>query len=237
MANAPYLYRPTASSTLPPTRSSLPPASLASLPPELLRHILESILWIDCTPSTSRAKFRKTLASLCLVNSRFLNIARPLLYHNVHLRFGEEVYNDSRTRLRQLCDTLLKAEYCARLVKELQIDVGGCSGLEMAAFGYILSSIGPLKRIRSQHEAYPVEVETTFARLILKHQPNIKHLELPGVNLTEVEFTSLLGGLRKLKTLIGKFNRGRSPTTPLPDDLPSRLVRFRFHRNTGLINL
>ncbi|GAA5822693.1 hypothetical protein JCM5353_000634 [Sporobolomyces roseus] len=208
--------RPTASSTLPPTRSSLPPASLASLPPELLRHIFESTLWIDCTPSTSRAKFRKTLASLCRINKFLLSIARPLLYRNVSLRFGVEEYNDSGTSLRQLCNTLLQAEHCARLVKEVQIDLSDCSSLEMAAVGYILSSIGPLDRIRLTSVLRGIGRE--FARILLKHQPNIKHLELPNLYPTGNNLKGFVGGMKKLETLIVDIDYEL--------ELPYPLVRF-----------
>ena len=129
-------------SSSPPPSDSRPPPSFSSLPPELITHIFESI------PSHPYNDHVAILASLCLVNHHFLDIARPLLYHQVYLDFFDD-YNQPWSALRQTFQSLLKVQHCSVLVKAIRISMEEINALELTALAYLLSQLECLESIQT----------------------------------------------------------------------------------------
>ncbi|GAA5842807.1 hypothetical protein JCM5353_008114 [Sporobolomyces roseus] len=182
------------SSPPPPNSDSLP--FFSSLPPELLIHIFESL---STHPDDERAA---NLSSLCLVNHHFLEIARPLLYRQVHLDFSQD-YDKPWSAIRQLFRTLLKVEHCSILVKSIRISMDQTTALEVTAIAYLLSQLQSLESVQT---GFTEDGEDDFMDAIRKHQPGLKHLELRGVTFEWSHHWRMLNALEDLEVLVGQFD-------------------------------
>jgi len=196
------------------------------LPPELITHIFESLPF---HPYNTRAA---SLAQFCLVNHHFLEIARPLLYHDVHLDFFQD-YNSSWSSLRQLFRTLLDFDHCSILVNIIRISMDTATHLEVTAVAYLLSQLKALKSI--QMEGIEDGDDEDCIRAIHKHQVGLKHLELRGVMFEGSNHWSMLRALEGLETLVGGFDAPEDdePASHLVN-LPCKLRHFVSHSTLTL---
>ncbi|GAA5822737.1 hypothetical protein JCM5353_000647 [Sporobolomyces roseus] len=202
----------------PPNSDSLP--FFSSLPLELLIHIFESL---PIHPDDERAA---NLASLCLVNHHFLEIARPLLYRQVHLDFSQD-YDEPWSAIRQLFRTLLKVEHCSILVTSIRISMDQTTALEVTAIAYLLSQ---LKSLESVQTGYIEDGEDDFMDAIRKHQPGLKHLELRGVTFQRSHHWKMLRTMEDLETLVGQFDSvDNVEPAPHQSNLACKLHRFVSH--------
>ncbi|GAA6011221.1 hypothetical protein JCM11491_006762 [Sporobolomyces phaffii] len=208
----------------PAPRDSRPLLTLASLPPELLAKVFDSV---------PRHPFPEDLASLCRVSRRFLAIARPILYHEVHLEFTERYDDDDP--FEQLCRTLLQVEACSGLVRSLRVTLENCTLEDVATFGDILSRLEKLATIRTSwlgstphlihgpHGPYEAELEDApdmveeFVSGIIQHGQRLRSLKLAQLRLTENQTRRLLTSLPNLETLAGRLAFPFPASQPLPD--------------------
>ena len=188
------------------------------MPPELLTHILESI------PSHPFNDHVAILASLCLVNHHFLQIARPLLYRQIQLDFDDEwTIVNQETYL--LSGTLATVRSCLKAVRNLHLSFCGrahyCEGF--GRWPGMLMGLGQLDSISASWEGahdslaeWSVSdvdwdeakrilgaVEEAFIDGVIEHQADLKCLELAYVEeLDYGAFLSIFAHLTRLETFV-----------------------------------
>ncbi|GAA5842798.1 hypothetical protein JCM5353_008111, partial [Sporobolomyces roseus] len=208
----------------PPSTRPSPPPSLSTLPTEILSNILEEIPY---HPSKLRCA---DLASLCLINHFFLDLARPLLYREVHLDFNQH-YNESHSAIHRLVSTLLNIDHCSKLVKRVGISMDDKLNLEIPTLTHLLSQLKSLESIQTGE--IEEEDQADFVQAILKHQSGVKHLELRDFAL-DWKFLDKLGAL---KTLVGRFDPSQGVEEALQDvELAFELDRFVSYSFSSLTN-
>ncbi|KAJ3504173.1 hypothetical protein NLJ89_g8078 [Agrocybe chaxingu] len=156
---------------------------------------------------------RQTLASLARVSETSLNACRPILYRDISLKNSRS--NDATISL--LLDSSL-APRCERL--ELITD----NALEQAAW-VPLDAIKRMENLRvlvlGGASPFPGnEHQQEFVRILSKHCPNLKELEVnvssqhPGIGITALQGDFGIKGLTKLKWLCTSGDLYRNDGTP-----------------------
>ena len=191
------------------------------MPPELITHILESLPF---HPYTERVA---TLASLCLVNHLFLEIARPLLYHEIHLDFWAD-YEEPSSQMGRLLSTLLNVKHCSELVKGIRISIGDVLILDKTLVPSLLSQLKAVDSIDIGGLEDGSEEE--LLQTIHEHQPRLRKFTMRTSTLSSSRQRKLLGTFKKLETLIGRFGEFADDNLPSSnDELDFRLRRFVSH--------
>ncbi|GAA5963441.1 hypothetical protein JCM3765_003073 [Sporobolomyces pararoseus] len=210
------------------TPSSTSSTSILSLPPELISEIFEEI---PVHPSSER---NSTLTSLCLVNHLFLDLARPLLYREVHLTLARGFTVSCSSML--LFTTLIGNGECAKLVKDLRISFRDQYETGTDTLGQLLNCLEGLVTIRAAwNQVMDPEEGEGFIQWIGGCKPQIQHLKLPWINLEHEAQDYMFSRFAQLKTYIGQLaDPNETPVlfrSPLVDrKQPFRNVSCRLER-------
>lgn len=186
------------SSSPPFPPDSYSPRSFTSLPPELIQHIFESI------PVHPYDDLVATLASLCRINHIFFEIARPILYHEIHLVPRVDRLIDSVADFK-LVDTLLSSDSCANLVRSIHIPLHSYrEGLKWASLTSLVRRCKRSEKLSTgweESEGFQVGA-VKLLEAISSESTSIKHLVVPNIPLRLHPLSTCFNILKELDTLV-----------------------------------
>ena len=164
----------------------------------------------------SPSKKNTNLASLCLVDHLFLGIARPLLYHEIHLESSLH-RNKTSSNYSKLVNTLLFAPTCASFVRSIKITLKADAGdMDCIVFRSLLRRCKGLERVSTGWEEWkaPEAIGAQVIEAISKEAKSIKYLEIPSISLRLPPTLHIVNVLKELKSIVFK------PTSLSPELVP-----------------
>ncbi|GAA5876863.1 hypothetical protein JCM16303_006314 [Sporobolomyces ruberrimus] len=210
-----------------PSHSSRPP-----LPAQVLSNIFTSI------PRHPTRQRNATLAALCCVNRLFLRIARPLLYRDFRLEWGQRYWSGKNT------DPRLGVEALASLVKTVRLGRTRTRFRPTTTLKHVLSvlrNVESIRQVKDQHEVDP-KIVSDFFEVVARYCPEIRHLEIPphqdlNPRALDILFSSFpnLASLRGHITLDPYATPPEKPQTPIFE--LERLVLFSPLDSANLFRL
>ncbi|GAA5992453.1 hypothetical protein JCM5350_001598 [Sporobolomyces pararoseus] len=181
--------------------SSVPPNSFLSLPPELISEIFKSF---PLHPSSER---NSTLASLCLVNHLFFELARPRLYRRICIDLTCDLKFGSSSSA--VISTLTSNAECGRLVKELRVSFFGIFGQGISTVEPVLNLVDSLEGLEvvqaDLKQFFLGDAVDKFVEIIIERKPHIQHLEFPRTVAHYKLEEQIFSKLSHLRTYIGRL--------------------------------
>ncbi|GAA5897388.1 uncharacterized protein JCM6883_006684 [Sporobolomyces salmoneus] len=183
--------------------SSFSPPTITSLPPEFISEIFRAIPGRPGSESTRD----RTLASLCLVNRLFLQLARPILYREVYVDFTEDFEEEKFFRSVKffrsfkILRTLIDVPRCGTLVKRLRFDLGRVEipFIRAKVLARLLTALKSLEGIEVINGVRNQGIDGVIVRC----RPRLKSLEVPEMELDGNNLFRIFNTLDELEVYVG----------------------------------
>lgn len=143
------------------------------------------------------------LLSLCLVNHFFLDLARPLLYRDIHLN-PSLLRKKASSAYSKLVDTILFVPPHADFVRSVAIDLKlGSGDIDWIIFRSVLRQCRRLEKLSTGRVPWDGndDEEVKLFDIIQKEAPSIKHLEVRNIDIPLPSTLLITRNLRQLELL------------------------------------